>query len=257
MASKEFEMFVEQADRLASQGRLEEAVDMYQRALSIEPNDVMVRHNVINIYIKSGEFEPAVSEYLQWAKVCQENGLIDDAIAVYNELNDLENQVSKKSFMMGQRSAVGDIIKERKAAACRKAIVVGEEIGRIWSIAIVFVPDIPDEIAISTSVLAKVPFYGFALERVLVSFCEGEKIILCYAAAHFCPTSKIPDHRRSITEFNIPCLARNQCRCHRLCQSKTTRTPFSACYFHSPAVAIRVRAEWCYSAHYGECRHKH
>ena len=112
MASKEFEMFVEQADRLASQGRLEEAVDTYQRALSIEPNDVMVRHNVINIYIKSGEFEPAVSEYLQWAKVCQENGLIDDAIAVYNELNDLENQVSKKSFMMGQRSAVGDIIKE-------------------------------------------------------------------------------------------------------------------------------------------------
>ena len=112
MASKEFEMFVEQADRLASQGRLEEAVDMYQRALSIVPNDVAVRHNVINIYIKSGEFEPAVSEYLQWAKVCQENGLIDDAIAVYNELNDLENQVSKKSFMMGQRSAVGDIIKE-------------------------------------------------------------------------------------------------------------------------------------------------
>lgn len=112
MASKEFEMFVEQADRLASQGRLEEAVDMYQRALSIEPNDAIVRHNVINIYIKSGEFEPAVSEYLQWAKVCQENGLIDDAIAVYDELNDLENQVSKKSFMMGQRSAVGDIIKE-------------------------------------------------------------------------------------------------------------------------------------------------
>lgn len=112
MSTKEFEMFVGQADQLVQRGRLEEAVDMYQRALAIEPHDAAVRHNVINIYIRTGEFESAVSEYLAWAKVCQDRGLVDDALAVYQELINLENQVTKKSFVMGQRAAVGDVIRD-------------------------------------------------------------------------------------------------------------------------------------------------
>lgn len=112
MASKEFEMFSSQADKLVAQGRLEEALDMYQRALQIEPHNAVVRHNVINIYMKGGEFEATVAEYLAWAKVCQERGMVDDALAVYQELINLEHQAAKKSFLMGQRGAVGDIVKE-------------------------------------------------------------------------------------------------------------------------------------------------
>ncbi len=112
MSSKEFEMFSGQADKLAAQGRLEEAVDMYQRALQIEPHNAVVRHNIINIYMKGGEFEATVAEYLAWAKSCQERGMVDDALSVYQELINLENQAAKKSFLMGQRGAVGDVIKE-------------------------------------------------------------------------------------------------------------------------------------------------
>lgn len=112
MSTKEFDMFVDQANRLASQGKLEDAVDMYQRALAIEPYDAGVRHQVINIYIRTGEFESAVSEYLTWAKVCQDKGLVDDALAVYQELISLENQVTKKSFAMGRSGSVGDVIRD-------------------------------------------------------------------------------------------------------------------------------------------------
>ncbi len=112
MSSKEFEMFATQADRLAAQGKLDEAVDMYQRALALEPHNPVVKHNIINIYMKSGNFEATVAEYLSWAKACQDKGMVDDALSVYQELINLENQAAKKSFLMGQRGAVGDVIKE-------------------------------------------------------------------------------------------------------------------------------------------------
>lgn len=112
MSSKEFEMFAGQADKLAAQGKLDEAVEMYQRALQIDPCNPVVKHNIINIYMKSGNFQATIDEYLSWAKTCQDKGLVEDALAVYHELINLENQAAKKSFLMGQRGAVGEIIKE-------------------------------------------------------------------------------------------------------------------------------------------------
>lgn len=112
MSSKEFEMFASQADRLATQGRLGEAIDMYQRALQIEPQNANVRRNIININMKDGRYADAVREYLEWARACQERGFIDDAFNVYQELINLESQAAKKNFLMGQRGASVDDIKK-------------------------------------------------------------------------------------------------------------------------------------------------
>lgn len=113
MSSKEFDMFVGQANKLRDQGRLEEAVDMYNRALVIEPLDKEIRRQIIEIYIKTGEFETVVSEYLSWARVCQERGLVDEALEVYQDLIGLENLVSKKGFYIGgAKSVAGDIVRD-------------------------------------------------------------------------------------------------------------------------------------------------
>ncbi|MDQ7822105.1 MAG: tetratricopeptide repeat protein [Candidatus Eremiobacteraeota bacterium] len=112
MSSKEFEMFVKQGDTLATQGKLDEAVDMYQRALQFEPQNSNVRRNIVNIFMKKGEFDIAVQEYLNWARACQERGALDDALTVYQEIIGLEGQAAKKSFLMGQRGGSGEQLKD-------------------------------------------------------------------------------------------------------------------------------------------------
>jgi tetratricopeptide (TPR) repeat protein len=112
MATKEFEMFVGQGDKMATQGKLDEAVDAYRKALQIEPQNSNLRRNIVNIFMRKGEFDVAINEYLDWARSCQDRGSLDDAITVYQEIINLETAAAKKSFLMGQRGGSGEQIKD-------------------------------------------------------------------------------------------------------------------------------------------------
>ncbi|MHC9542961.1 MAG: tetratricopeptide repeat protein [Vulcanimicrobiota bacterium] len=112
MSSKDFEMFVGQGDKMATQGKLDEAIDAYRKALQFEPSNSNIRRNIVNIFIRKGDLELAVQEYLDWAKSCQDRGALDDAINVYQDIINLESAAAKKSFLMGQRPGSGDQIKD-------------------------------------------------------------------------------------------------------------------------------------------------
>lgn len=112
MSSKEFEMFVGQGDKMATQGKLDEAVDAYRKALQIEPQNGNIRRNLVNIFMRKGDFDIAIQEYLDWARSCQDAGALDDAVNVYQEIISLETQGAKKSFLYGQKAGAGEEIKE-------------------------------------------------------------------------------------------------------------------------------------------------
>jgi len=112
MSSKEFEMFVGQGDKMATQGKLDEAVDAYRKALQIDPSNNNLRRNIVNIFIRKGEFDIALQEYLDWARSCQDRGALDDALSVYQEILNLESAAAKKSFLAGQRGGSGEQIRD-------------------------------------------------------------------------------------------------------------------------------------------------
>jgi tetratricopeptide (TPR) repeat protein len=112
MATEEFTLFLGQGDRMAAQGKLDEAVDAYRKALRIDPQNSLVRRNIINIMTKRGEFDVVISEYIAWARICQRSGSHDEAIAAFQEILDLEKAATRQNYLIGKKGGSGEYIKE-------------------------------------------------------------------------------------------------------------------------------------------------
>jgi tetratricopeptide (TPR) repeat protein len=81
---------------MATQGMLDEAVSAYRMALQIDQHNSSLRRMIINIFMRKGEFDAAIQEYLDWARLCQDGNLLMEAINIYQEIINLEKSIAQK-----------------------------------------------------------------------------------------------------------------------------------------------------------------
>jgi len=108
-----YDKLVAEGDRKAIQGKMEEALGQYRKALEINPGQDKVRRNVINILIRIGDIGGAIEEYVSWICVCQDEERHDDALQLCQEVLNLDTAAAKKSFMLSSGNLVADEIKNR------------------------------------------------------------------------------------------------------------------------------------------------
>jgi tetratricopeptide (TPR) repeat protein len=108
-----YEKLVAEGDRKAIQGKMEEALAQYRKALEINPGQDKVRRNVINILIRIGDIGGAIEEYVTWICACQEEERHDDALQLCQEVLNLDTAAAKKSFMLSSKNLLADEIKNR------------------------------------------------------------------------------------------------------------------------------------------------
>ncbi len=105
MSENSFESHVQRGDAAATQSQWDDAILEYRKALEKNPQSTDVRRNLTQIFLKKGDFQEAIREYVQWAQTCQAKGETDEAIKVYQELLSLESLVEKKVLMIDKRAA--------------------------------------------------------------------------------------------------------------------------------------------------------
>jgi tetratricopeptide (TPR) repeat protein len=81
---------------LATQGMIDEAINFYRLALQIDPNNASLRRMIVNIFMRKGQFDAAIQEYLDWARFCQDSNLPVDAINIYQEIISIEKTIAQK-----------------------------------------------------------------------------------------------------------------------------------------------------------------
>ena len=91
------------AEELFHQGKWRESLDKYREILENDPTNSQAHSNIINICLKRGDFSRLIQEYLDWAKIETEQNRIEEALAIYQDLLNLENTIEKKSFLVGQK----------------------------------------------------------------------------------------------------------------------------------------------------------
>lgn len=117
MSDQEFEVLVQQGDAFATQGKWDQAIAMWRKALEINPRELNLRRNITHTALKKGDYQEAVREYLAWARACQAQGAVDDGIRIYQELLGLEASVEKKSFLVDRRTSGARVVQIRELLA--------------------------------------------------------------------------------------------------------------------------------------------
>jgi len=110
---KLYEKLVAEGDRKAIQGKMEEALGQYRKALEIKPGQDKVRRNIINILIRIGDIGGAIEEYIAWICACQDEERNDDALQLCQEVLNLDTAAAKKSFMLSSKNLLAEEIKNR------------------------------------------------------------------------------------------------------------------------------------------------
>lgn len=81
------------AQRLAQKGYTSKAISEYLKILKLDPNDIIVRLRLGDLYAKSGETEKAIEEYMEVAKIHSQRGFSLKAIAVYKQILKLNDEL--------------------------------------------------------------------------------------------------------------------------------------------------------------------
>lgn len=100
--SNGFDEYINEAQQLAENDQIDDAIEMYRAALEEDPTNEDVRREVIDLTLSKSDFQQAIVEYFDWAEACQAAGAIDDAIRIYQEILGLDTLLQKKVFMMDQ-----------------------------------------------------------------------------------------------------------------------------------------------------------
>ena len=112
-----FEQLVQEGDTFATQGKWNEAIQAYEQAMQMRPADPNVRRNLVQMFIRVGNFQEVVHRSLEWGRVAQQQGRLDEAIRVYHELLSLGETVEKRAFQMDQRTARAGIAQIKELLA--------------------------------------------------------------------------------------------------------------------------------------------
>jgi tetratricopeptide (TPR) repeat protein len=91
--SNGFDTYVQEAQLLQSSGDIEGALEMFKSALADDPTNEEIRRRLIDLTMEKGDFQQVVVEFFDWAEACQENGAIDEAIRIYQEILGIDTTI--------------------------------------------------------------------------------------------------------------------------------------------------------------------
>ncbi|MCL5035793.1 MAG: tetratricopeptide repeat protein [Chloroflexi bacterium] len=121
---------IQEAETLAGQGQVRDALSILHGILEDEPGNSGARKSLIDIHLRRQDFTNAVQEYLDWAASLKKMRDYEGAVSVYRDLLNLESSVEKKSFLVGGRAAEGTIQIRDLINAVRPQIYA--DVGRLY-----------------------------------------------------------------------------------------------------------------------------
>ena len=99
--SNGFDSYVQEAQRLHANGDIDGALEMFKSALTEDPSQRGDPPRGHQPDPQKRRFPADHREYFDWAEACQENGAIDDAIRIYQEILGLDNPSPEKDIHDG------------------------------------------------------------------------------------------------------------------------------------------------------------
>ncbi|MCD6309250.1 MAG: tetratricopeptide repeat protein, partial [Candidatus Eremiobacteraeota bacterium] len=129
--AENIEKRIQEAETLAGQGQVRDALSILHGILEDEPGNSGARKSIIDIHLRRQDFTNAVQEYLNWAGVLKRLKDYSGAVSVYRDLLNLESSVEKKSFLVGGRAADGTTQIRDLISAVRPQIYT--DTGRLYS----------------------------------------------------------------------------------------------------------------------------
>lgn len=105
-----FDSYVEQAQHLEQMGDVEGAIEALRQAIGEDASNEEIRREIISLNLRKGDFQQVIVEYFDWAEICQQNGAIDDAIRIYQEILGLDTMLQSNLLTVMDQQQAEEII---------------------------------------------------------------------------------------------------------------------------------------------------
>lgn len=113
--------WLETANALANQGRMEEAIEAYQQALKGDPHNLDVRGYIIALSLKSGAWSEVIHQHMECAEIFRQQGDLDAAVDRYREVLRLEETVESQGSSLRPADEIAQVkesVKRVKPEVC-------------------------------------------------------------------------------------------------------------------------------------------
>lgn len=97
---RQIEKLIQQADALATQGNWDGAIEVYQKALELDPEDIGIHDQIIAMFLKKGDYNEVINQHKDVAEIFQARGDTDAELARYHDILKLEEGVRKRAFAL-------------------------------------------------------------------------------------------------------------------------------------------------------------
>jgi tetratricopeptide (TPR) repeat protein len=92
MATAKRDQILQEAEKLASRGKLDAAIKEYKRAIDQAPNDTNTLNRIGDLLVRANRIPEAIDVYQRIAEHFSEDGFFLKAIAIYKKINRLDPQ---------------------------------------------------------------------------------------------------------------------------------------------------------------------